>query len=112
MFGGFINRIINRLNGSAVNSDQRIKINRRLAQDKVVNVDKLYSERNYMAGERPAGDPRTWEGENLGRGKSNDTDNVTEQVGSTAIEAVKYNPQTEECWVRYKKGKKIITSLI
>lgn len=98
----FINRNFERLNGTRVNSDQRIKINRRLAQDKMVKVDKLYSERNYIAGNRPEGDPRNWTDDNLGRGDTLDTDNVVEQVGSTAIHHVEYNPKTGECNVAYK----------
>lgn len=101
-----VQRIIGRLNGSMMNSDQRVKINRRLAQDKTVNIDKLYSERNYVAGARPEGDPRTWNGDNLGRGDTLDTDNITEQVGSTAINAVQYEPKTGECWVQYKTSPK------
>lgn len=105
---GLFNTILFSLNKALRNgrgiydSDQRLKIAKRLAQDKDITVDKLYSERNYQIGNKPS----EWGKENIGRAQENDMTATNTQVGSTAIDTVKYNPQTEECKVKYKNGDK------
>lgn len=97
-FKGFMDQILNN-----VSSDQTTRINKKLAQDKNLNVSKIYSMRNYEEGNRPEGNARMWKGENVGRGDE-DTGNITEEVRSSAVDSVKYDPGQGLCWVRYVGG--------
>lgn len=87
-----------------VASDQTTRINKKLAQDKDVNVSKVYSMRNYDDGNRPEGNARYWKGENVGRGLEDVPGNITEEVRSSAIDQVKYDPKQNLCWVKYVDG--------
>lgn len=87
-----------------VASDQTTRINKKLAQDKDVNVSKVYSMRNYDENERPEGNARNWTGDNVGRGAEDVPGNVTEEVRSSAINQVKYDPRQGLCWVQYTDG--------
>lgn len=102
----FFSRIIKRLNGSLLNSDERARIAKRLAQDKKVRIGSLYSDRNYQAGEKPQGDPREWTGEHIGRGDTENTDTIDLPIRSTAIDSVEYNPKEKDVYVKYRNGKK------
>lgn len=105
---GFISNIIRNLNQSLKNargiytSDQRGKIADRLANDKNIVVDKMFSERHYDIGHKP----KEWSKENIGYSKPEDTLAANTQISSTAIDSVKYSPATEECQVKYKNGDK------
>lgn len=102
----FFSRLIKRLNGSLLNSDERMKIAKRLAQDKKVRIGTLYSERNYKEGEKPAGDPREWTDDNIGRGETENTETIDVPIRSTAIDSVEYDPKEKDIYVKYRKGKK------
>lgn len=86
-----------------VASDQSTRINKKIAQDKNVNVGKVYSMRNYDEGNRPEGRARWWKGESVGRGDE-ESGNLTEEVRSSAIDSVKYDPKQGLCWVKYVDG--------
>lgn len=97
-FSSFMDMITNN-----VASDQSSRINKKIAQDKNVNVGKIYSMRNYEEGERPEGKARNWTGENVGRGDE-DSGRLTEEVRSSAVDQVKYDPSQNLCWVKYVGG--------
>ena len=105
---GFVSNIIRNLNQSLKNargiytSDQRQKMLERMAKDKDITVDKMFSERHYDIGHKPA----EWHEDNIGRSAPGDTLAANKQISSTAIDSVKYSPSTEECKVKYKNGDK------